>query len=350
MLTEKIDLSPSMKIVSCIFFIIGYRMKMSEMNNLYTECDLSTGFRRPRTRVLGSSVRGTGNVGVDMHGTAQFETITDYAIQVVTCHRQCHQCHHLSCQPRIEFFRGDNMSLPSENYGPDPYDINWNVPLHEATLESDRVKLTPFIPSLHARAYADMVNADPDLHRWFPFELSTLDDILVKIEFLIRRIPGCILFAIIDKARGDAFAGVVSLINTMPTQLRAEIAWLIVFPEFRRSYVADNAVGLLLNYCLELPDPPPGCRPGLGFRRVEWGGHAENRSSLTVSKRMGFKEECVSRWTWVLLERAEGNGIPIRDGDPMSTRPGRHTIVFSFCADDWESGGREHVQEMIDRQ
>ena len=233
---------------------------------------------------------------------------------------------------------------------PDPYDINWMMPLHEATLESDRVKLTPFIPSLHGRAYADSSKTNPDLHRWFPFELSNLDDILAKIEFLIRCPPQCILFAIIDKARGDALAGVVALVNTIPDNLRTEIAWLVVFPEFRRSYVTDNTVGLLLKYCLELPDPPPGCRRGLGFRRVEWAGHAENQPSTTVPKRMGFKEECLSRWTWVLPEGAEGNGIPLRDGDPMSTRPGRHSIIFSFCGDDWESGGREHVQEMIDRQ
>jgi RimJ/RimL family protein N-acetyltransferase len=247
-------------------------------------------------------------------------------------------------------FKGDNTLPPSGYYGPDPYDINWMMPLHEATLESDRVKLTPFIPSLHARAYADELKTDPNLHRWFPFDLSTLDNILVMTEILIRRPPMCILFAITDKARGDALAGVISLVNASPTQLRAEIAWLVVFPEFRRSYVTDNAVGLLLNYCLELPNPPPGHRRGLGLRRVEWAGHTENRSSITVAKRMGFKEECLLRWAWVLPEGAEGNGIPLRDGDPMSTRPGRHSVMFSLCADDWESGGREHVQQMIDRE
>ena len=53
-------------------------------------------------------------------------------------------------------------------YGPDPYDVNWMMPLHEATLESERVKLTPFIPSLHAREYAEQSAAHPGLHRYFP--------------------------------------------------------------------------------------------------------------------------------------------------------------------------------------
>jgi RimJ/RimL family protein N-acetyltransferase len=232
-------------------------------------------------------------------------------------------------------------------YGPDPYDINWMMPLHDTTLESDRVKLTPFIPSLHAQGYADQAKAHPDLHRWFPFDLSTLDTILTMTENLMRRYPMCILFAVIDKARGNALAGVIGLINTTPTNLVTEIAWAVVFPEFRHSYVTNNAVGLLLNYCLELPS---SATPGLGSRRVQWTAHTENPASVAVAKRMRFKEECVMRWTWVLPEGAEGNGIPLRDGDPMSPRPGRHSVVFSICADDWESGGREHVQRMIDRQ
>jgi len=96
-------------------------------------------------------------------------------------------------------YKADVSPLPSGDYGPDPYDINWMMPLYEATLESDRIKLTPFVPSLHARGYADQVKAHPDLHRWFPFDLSTLDAILKEIESFVRRYPMCILFAIIDK-------------------------------------------------------------------------------------------------------------------------------------------------------
>ena len=244
-------------------------------------------------------------------------------------------------------FKAEGWQHRPGYYGPDPYDINWLMPLHDATLESDRVKLTPFIPSLYARGYADQAKAHPDIHRWFPFDLSTLDTILTMIENLVRRYPMCILFAVIDKARGDAFAGVIGLINTSPTNLVTEIVWAVVFPEFRRSYVTNNAVGLLLKYCLELPS---SATPGLGFRRVQWTALTENPASVAVAKRMGFKQECVMRWTWVLPEGAEGNGIPLRDGDPLSPRPGRHSIVFSICADDWESGGRELVRRMIDRQ
>ena len=47
--------------------------------------------------------------------------------------------------------RAGSTYLGIMHYGPDLYDINWLIPLHEAALESDRVKLTPFIPSLDPR-------------------------------------------------------------------------------------------------------------------------------------------------------------------------------------------------------
>jgi RimJ/RimL family protein N-acetyltransferase len=233
-------------------------------------------------------------------------------------------------------------------YGPDPYDINWMMPLHETTFESDRVKLTPFVPSLYARSYADQVKAHPNIHRYYPLDLTSLDKILLEIETLIRRRPTNILFAIIDKARGDAFAGLIGLIGASPTNLSVEIGWIVVFPEFRRTYVTSNAVGLLLNYCLQLPSAPPE-RRGLGFRRVQWSAHPENQPSIALAKRMGFKEEGLMRWTWVVPQVVEGNGIPLRDGDPKSPNPGRHSAVFSLCADDWENGARELVRHMIDR-
>jgi RimJ/RimL family protein N-acetyltransferase len=234
-------------------------------------------------------------------------------------------------------------------YGPDPYDINWIMPLHEASLESDRVKLTPFIPSRHAKEYAEKTAANPELHCYIPFDVSNLDKILTVFEQFFRQQPTNILFAIIDKAHGGgALAGVIGLLNTSPKNLSIGIGYVIVFPAFQRTYVTTNAVGLLLRYYLELPSVPH--RPGLGFRRVQWQAHMANRASQVTAQRMGFKEEGVLRWTWVLPEGREGNGIALRDGDLESSRPGRDSVVLSLCADDWENGGREHVQRLIDRR
>ena len=233
-------------------------------------------------------------------------------------------------------------------FGPDPYDINWAFPLYEEALESERVKLTPFIPSLHAQEYAAQVSAKPDLHRYYSWELSSLDHILTEVE-RARSNPTWILFAIIDKARDGALAGVIGLLDTSVHNLSVEIGWVVVFPAFQRTYITSNAVGILLRYSLELPSLDSG-RGALGFRRVQWTAHGLNERSHAVARRMGMKEECVVRWAQIMREGAEGHGIALRDGDPQSTRPGRHNMVFSLCADDWENGGREHVCEVMSRK
>ena len=234
--------------------------------------------------------------------------------------------------------------------GPDPYDINWAFPLYEETLESERVKLTPFIPSLHAQEYAAQLSARPDLHRWIPFDLSSPDHFLTEVELRVRRDPSWILFTILDKARGGAMAGVIGLIGSAQN-LSAEIVWLLVFPAFQGTYVSSNAVGILLHYTLELPSPDPGSgrRQGLGFRRVQWTSDTWNKPSQAVARRMGLKEEGMLRWTWVLPEGGDGNGMPIRAGDPKCARPGRDSARAGICVDDWESGGRDHVERVMNQ-
>jgi hypothetical protein len=157
--------------------------------------------------------------------------------------------------------------LSSEYYGPDPYDINWVMPLHEATLKSDRVKLTPFIPSLHAREYTKQTTTHPELHRRFVFDLTSLNKILMQVELTICSQPLPILFTIINKACRGALVGVIGLLNTLLFNLSTEIGWVIMFPVFQCMYVSSNAISLLLQYCLELPSDLE--RPGLGFRRVQ---------------------------------------------------------------------------------
>ncbi|KAH9953409.1 acyl-CoA N-acyltransferase [Russula dissimulans] len=203
----------------------------------------------------------------------------------------------------------DSPALLPGYYGPDPYDINWIMPLHKTTLESERIKMA----------------AHPELHRWFPLDLASLDKILTEVELRVRRDPTWILFAIIDKAREDELAGLIGLMNTSPANLSAEIGWILVFPAFQRTCVTSNAIGLVLYYCLELPNAPQ--RPGLGERRVQWTTHTDNEASRRAAKRMGFREEGELRWSWVLPEGYEGNGVALREGDPKSPRAGRNSAV-----------------------
>ena len=236
--------------------------------------------------------------------------------------------------------------FPSMYYGPDPYDINSSLPIHEPSLESDRVKLTPLIPALHVREYWDQAQQAPEIYRFLSVKPKTIDELLFFLEARVRRDPNFVFFAIIDKARGGALAGTIGLINTEPVNLSTEIGFVTIFPAYQRTYVTSNAVGILLRYCLELPNAP---RPGLGLRRVQWVAHTFNKPSHNAAERMGFRYEGTLRWHWVLPEGQEGSGSPLREGDPSKGLP-RDNKILSFCADDWENGGREHVERVINRQ
>ena len=236
------------------------------------------------------------------------------------------------------------LVLPSMYYGPDPYDINFSFPIDESSLESDRIKLTPFIPALHAQQYWDQATQAPEVFRYLSTSHKTLDEFLFFLETRIRSNPNFIFFAIIDKPR--ALAGLIGLINTEPENLSTEIGFVTIFPAFQRTYVTSNAVGILLRYCLELPTAP---RPGLGLRRVQWVAHTFNQASYNAAVRMGFRYEGTLRWHWVLPEGKEGNGSSLREGDP-SRGPPRDNKVLSFCVDDWANGGREHVERAINRR
>ncbi|THH11137.1 hypothetical protein EW146_g8144 [Bondarzewia mesenterica] len=244
-------------------------------------------------------------------------------------------------------------SLPGY-YGPDPYDINFVFPINLSSLETERVKLTPLIPSIHVQTYADQVNQHPELQRWLPFGHKTVDEILSFVEMRVRRDPGWVMFAVIDKGRpdpahpefeGGSMAGVIGLISTSAANLSTEVGWVVTFPAFQRTHVTSHAVGLLLRYCLEPASAPV---PGLGLRRVQWTANTRNIPSITAAQRTGFKLEGTLRWTWVLPEGKEGH-VP-RKNDPKSENPGRDSAMLSICCDDWENGGREHVKQLLDRQ
>lgn len=165
-----------------------------------------------------------------------------------------------------------------ELYGPDPFDINFVWPIHPELLETERVKLVPFIPRLHADSFGAQVETAPDIFRYYSSAWPTLASFLAHHEHFFRRTPRNILFAVIDKTRpdlahpefGGSLAGTMALRGCDSQNLAAEIAFVVVFPPFQRTHVASNAVGVLLRYCLDLPT---AARSALGLRRVEWCAH-----------------------------------------------------------------------------
>ena len=123
---------------------------------------------------------------------------------------------------------------------------------------------------------------------------------------------------------------------------------MIVLNEFQRTHVASNAIGLLLQYALD-----PVEKNGLGLRRVQWGCASENRPSMRVAERMGFVKEGVLRWHVVHRDGVARGKVGNRKGLPkggVEGDLGRDTVVYSLCWDDWEGGGREKVQAIMDRR
>jgi hypothetical protein len=134
---------------------------------------------------------------------------------------------------------------------------------------------------------------------------------------------------------------------------------VIILPSAQRSHVTTHAVGLLLQYALNLPSDP--MLPGLGLRRVEWAAESGNIRSIATAKRLGFQMEGTLRWQWILPDTVQENvGQKFerkmvddeKGGDPAKDVPvgkGRHEVYLSICWDDWERGGRETLRTQMAR-
>ncbi len=174
-----------------------------------------------------------------------------------------------------------------------------------------------------------------------------------KVYEGIRASPEVCLYAVIDKvpASGEQspdgkFAGVISLNATSKTNAVTEIG-VVIFPEFQRTYVATNAIGLLLLYTL---DPPSA--GGLGLRRVEWKCHTGNAASRRAALRMAFEFEGIARW-----ERVDPRGTKSLSVEALEKRngtkgelPGRHTAIFSIVWDEWDEKRSKVVAQMERKQ
>lgn len=243
----------------------------------------------------------------------------------------------------------------AELLGPEPYDINWVFPIHQESLENERVKLVPFIPRVHGDQFWAETSKDPLFFRYYTSIWHDKEEWLTWAERDVRRDPTSIYFAVIDKTRSDpehptwggSLAGGLGFFWASDAHLSLEIAYIAIFPAFQRTHVASNAIGVLMRYCFELPTANP---PGLGLRRVQWRAHHKNVPSIRLAERMGFKREGCVRWIWAVAEERAMDGIMPREGDRWPERYGRHAIMLSTCWDDWEGGVREVVMRQMERQ
>ena len=155
-----------------------------------------------------------------------------------------------------------------------------------------------------------------------------------------------ILYAVIDKTqpptsvdKEGALAGFLSYLNTSPVNQSIEIGWILTLPQFQRTHITSNAVGLLLNFALNTTDDG-----GLGFRRVQWRTSTANNASIQAAEKFGFVMEGVTRWDSIIptgkSRGKQGNG---KYGPPGSSDDdlARDTVVLSMCWDDWFIYGKK---------
>ncbi|EJC99181.1 GNAT family acetyltransferase [Fomitiporia mediterranea MF3/22] len=235
--------------------------------------------------------------------------------------------------------------------------LNLNFVFPIRNLESARLKLTPFDPLLHGEEYFQKSKEAPELYKYYPSgPFDSKEDFFDRyIKERIQKDPNSVLFAILDKTNGTPhLAGTIGLLNTKVVNQSTEIGFVVVFPEFQKTHVTSNAIGLLLHYCLELPfEHAKGelkYGPGLGLRRVQWQAHGENAQSVRSAERMGFRKEGLMRWDRPLREGKIGLHVsPERAA--VRAGVGRHSWMLSLCWDDWElDGAREVVQQQMDRK
>ncbi|KAK6510653.1 hypothetical protein TWF506_009755 [Arthrobotrys conoides] len=233
--------------------------------------------------------------------------------------------------------------------------------LHEVS--NDQVKLIPFNSALHTPDFMKGVQDCPEV--WMhgpvgPFEsVESFDTDF--IDTVVRPKTDMLLYAVIDRCKpptaadkDGALAGLIAYLGTSPTNLCTEIGFVVTLPQFQRTHVTSNAVGLLLKLALDLPD-----EGGLGFRRVQWMTSSVNHPSIKTAEKMGFTKEGVIRWDRLYPGGADtgkkSNGKPLHVDGKVShlneSNLGRDSVMFSMCWDDWHLGGmKEHVGKRMARQ
>jgi RimJ/RimL family protein N-acetyltransferase len=190
----------------------------------------------------------------------------------------------------------------------------------------------------------------PEILTYISFPVVETDaDFIREFYSHIRASPADCLYAVIDKlsASGEEtangrYAGVISLSDTNPVNAVTDMG-IIIFPEFQRTHVTTNAIGLLLLYTL---DPPS--YGGLGLRRVEWKCHASNAASRKVALRVGFEFEGIARWQRVIPRGTVAlpvEALEKRNGT-KGELPGRHTANFSIVWDEWDEKRPKVISQM----
>lgn len=229
--------------------------------------------------------------------------------------------------------------LPAELYGPTPYDFNFCFPYLPHSLETDQIKVVPFVPRLHAEILFQHTISYPEDFRYMILTPpKTLEELLEYFEIHYRRDSSKMAFVCVDK-KTESVGGMVALVDCDAQHRTAAFAMGMAFRGFRGTSGAAVSVALVLRYCMNLSTDAV---PGLGLRRVQWMSHRDNILSQKLARGLGMRFESEQRWFRIVPPSKPGNGraLALREGDP-SELCGVDEIFFVMCFDDWEAGAKQ---------
>ena len=250
--------------------------------------------------------------------------------------------------------------------------MNFDLPVRLDRLQNDRLWLVP-LEECSTTVIEQLVDETgikhPKLWEYFPRgPFTTADSYMSWYNKNIKPDPSAVIFAIFLKAgtitrkisgstetlevAEGTFAGTTGLTNASSQHARVEMGFLMVLPEFQRTFVNTHASCLLLKHLL---DPISG--GDLGLRRVQWQANSLNKPSIAAAERLGFTLEGIMRWERTQLgdhkkcvseERNERTGgLPMTNANGGRLGAGRHSAMLSMCWDDWLEGHRERALGLL---
>ncbi|WVQ64749.1 uncharacterized protein L199_002917 [Kwoniella botswanensis] len=247
--------------------------------------------------------------------------------------------------PRTRFEEGTNEFLnlyqpdnvPKTLHAKTPmnlYDINFVFPFH--TLQTDHVKLEPFVPSKHLSGFLRLPPSS-----WTHFgelgpytERTALEDIE---SFRID--PRCLLLAVIDlqvERKGkDGFAGVYGLIEVNDEFMQAIFGLINILPLYQRTHINTHSMYLILQYLFE----------DLNLIRVQYDAVTHNTPSINSAKKLGFKEEGICRNFNGLVPQYKKVNPKERERKSKS----QDMWVASMTDHDWFSNVKVDLERKIER-
>jgi len=185
-------------------------------------------------------------------------------------------------------------------------------------LEGQHIRLEP-LQKNHLAGLA-AVGLDPELWRWIPRPVRTIDEMAGYIETALReKEQGASLpFALVERQTGRPI-GSTRYGNIERINRRVEIGWTWVTREWQRTAANTEAKYLLLKHAFET----------LGCIRVELKTDSLNEHSRAAILRIGAREEGTFR-------------------NHMITASGRirHTVYFSIVDSEWP-GVKARLKTML---